>query len=182
MFATRLVLLLTVARGAEAACPPDKELEEQKLEFVQNARAGKLEQMRSQVEGLFAECKVDVAGMVDTSQQTALHAAAFHGDAETVRWLCEDLGLDPNHRSEYGMLPLHMAARFGHVEAMRVLVRCGADATITNDFDDTTRSWAVTHKHDAFVRALDALVPPTEAAGDAGLLGEEKKPEVKDEV
>ena len=40
---------------------------------------------------------------------------------------CLKAGLDPNSANEFGMEPLHMAARYGNLEVAAALLNAGAD-------------------------------------------------------
>jgi hypothetical protein len=81
---------------------------------------------------------------------TALMAASANGDAEIVRMLI-DSGADPSRRAENGAGPLLAAALGGpHVEAMRLLLREGAELE--------ELVLALTHQESALrVRAVMAL-------------------------
>src|SRR5262245_30299076 len=64
-------------------------------------------------------------------EHSPLAVAAIGGDVESVR---QELarGADPNSFADHGFTPLMWAARFGQVEAMRVLVDSGASLDATD--------------------------------------------------
>ncbi|XP_051928872.1 cyclin-dependent kinase 4 inhibitor C isoform X1 [Hippocampus zosterae] len=62
---------------------------------------------------------------------TATHDAAREGFADTVRALLAH-GADVNLADERGNLPLHLAAKWGRVEAVRVLVGATVDPLTAN--------------------------------------------------
>ena len=74
----------------------------------------------------------DVHEAEASSGRTALHKAAFWGHIEAVRYLVEDVKLDPNTQDDLGDTALHDAARFGHLEVAEQLVKAGTDLTLTN--------------------------------------------------
>ena len=54
---------------------------------------------------------------------TLLHAAAYYGQLEVVRWLCEEAGADVEARGEKQLTPLHLAAISGHLPVVAYLVK-----------------------------------------------------------
>jgi ankyrin repeat protein len=62
----------------------------------------------------------------EASRYTGLLAAAARGDAARIEALAAK-GEKADVRDDYGRTPLHVAAHGGHHEAMRALVRAGAD-------------------------------------------------------
>ncbi|KAJ4286949.1 hypothetical protein N0V90_012829 [Kalmusia sp. IMI 367209] len=65
-----------------------------------------------------------------------LHVAAFWGLDETSSSLCDE-GIDMNTRDSYGMTPLHLAARHGHLTVVRDLLERGADVNISSNTDSS---------------------------------------------
>jgi ankyrin repeat protein len=85
----------------------------------------------------------------DVYRGTALAWAAACGRAATIVRLVK-LGADPNQRTTFGgpghgqgTTALHLAAQNGHLDAIRALLDCGADPTLTDTFyDSTPAGWA----------------------------------------
>jgi uncharacterized protein len=79
----------------------------------------------------------------DLSNYTAIFAAAARGDAKQIDTLIAK-GERVDVRDAYGRTPLHVAAYRGHHEAMRMLVRTGADPNaLENDHYDIVTIAAV---------------------------------------
>lgn len=79
----------------------------------------------------------------DVSNYTAIFAAGSRGDAKRIEALVAK-GERVDVRDAYGRTPLHVAAYGGHHEAMRVLVRAGADPNaLENDRYDIVTIAAV---------------------------------------
>ena len=79
----------------------------------------------------------------DVSNYTAILAAAARGDAQRIEALVTK-GERVDVRDTYGRTPLHVAAYGGQHEAMRVLVRAGADPNaLENDRYDIVTIAAV---------------------------------------
>jgi uncharacterized protein len=79
----------------------------------------------------------------DLSNYTAIFAAAARGDAKQIETLVAR-GERVDVRDAYGRTPLHVAAYGGHHEAMRMLVRTGADPNaLENDCYDIVTIAAV---------------------------------------
>jgi len=176
---------------------------DEKTAWIDMARAGDSRGVKRLHATLHA-AGVDYRSIKDRSKQTALHAAAFGGtrgagarpiaattrtarsthlllccmagDAETVSFLCADLGM-PSLPADYDIWPLHQAARHGHIAAMQVLIRCGADPSVDNAFDHTPASWARMNKHEAFAQELEALAAIRGKFKSAGNSAEQKKEE-----
>ena len=55
------------------------------------------------------------------------------GDAETVRQLIEQEAVDPNVSIVYGLTPLILASRHGHIDTINMLLYCGADISKVDD-------------------------------------------------
>jgi hypothetical protein len=91
---------------------------------------------------------------------TALHAAAERGDTQVLRLLLDADG--KRFLETYGMLsgwratPLGVAAKFGHLNACRVLIDAGADVNAHDELSigETPLSEAVQNQHADVVRLL----------------------------
>jgi ankyrin repeat protein len=84
--------------------------------------------------------------------------SASSPQVELAELLCA-AGAPVNQAAEDGTTPLHLAARAGHAELSRVLLRCGADASATVD-GSTAAELAQQAGHDALAAELQA---PAEA-------------------
>ena len=77
----------------------------------------------------------------DVLDEALVHAAQ-NERPEAVIWLL-DHGADPNAGPYQGCGALHLAAAFGAVESVRLLIAAGADIDRTNDFNgDNALGWA----------------------------------------
>jgi ankyrin repeat protein len=91
----------------------------------------------------------------DVLDEALVHAAQ-NERPEAVAWLL-DHGADPNAGPYQGCGALHLAAAFGAIESVRLLVARGADIDRTNDFNrDNALGWA-------------EYVLERERSGDAGV-------------
>lgn len=73
---------------------------------------------------------------VDRQGRSALHAAAFQGDAAEVRRLIAE-GFSPDLADHQGFTPLHLAAQEWHEEAARALLDADANVDPKNNFGNT---------------------------------------------
>ncbi|XP_078173093.1 uncharacterized protein LOC144566919 [Carex rostrata] len=62
----------------------------------------------------------------------AFHFAASYGRTDICRYLIEELGFDPNFRSDQGKTPLFCAAQEGKTGTLTYLCNSGADPTCTD--------------------------------------------------
>jgi ankyrin repeat protein len=77
----------------------------------------------------------------DVLDEALVHAAQ-NERPEAVAWLLEH-GADPNAGPYQGCGPLHLAAAFGAIECVRMLVAAGADIDRRNDYNgDNALGWA----------------------------------------
>src|SRR6185503_9496805 len=77
----------------------------------------------------------------DVLDEALVHAAHNERPA-AVAWLLER-GADPDAGPYQGCGPLHLAAAFGALESVRVLLAAGADVDRRNDFNgDNAVGWA----------------------------------------
>jgi ankyrin repeat protein len=70
---------------------------------------------------------------------TPMTIAARNGDASRIAALAAK-GEDPDGRSDFGLTPLVIASRLGHVEAVRALLRAGAGVNLM-DSPPTRPGW-----------------------------------------
>ncbi len=90
---------------------------------------------------------------------TLLHRAAFHGNAELVRFLVKQ-GLEISLADQTGFTPLHEAARGKSVETINALIELGASMTArTGNSKKTPLGIAEANGSAGVVRALQAADP-----------------------
>ena len=98
--------------------------------------------------------------------------ACANGDLEALRGLLADdssLARSPNPAAS-GWTGLHAAARNGHLDAVRLLLRHGADSNAREGGDNTyPLHWAAANRHIEVVRAL------LDAGGDVHGVGDDHK-------
>ncbi len=86
-----------------------------------------------------AKLLVDAGAVVEaqtTGGYTPLHLAAAKDNSEVVRFLIEEAGANPNSRRLDGGTPMYMAAQNGQrVDAIKVLLRAGADPLLTAEYE-----------------------------------------------
>ncbi len=107
---------------------------------------------------------VDAGADVDANpyRGTALLWAVYGNRTDAITWLL-DRGADPDLRHDFGgaehgkqATALHLAAQFGSIACLDLLLAAGADRTIRDGaFDATAREWAEHSGQDAAVARLD---------------------------
>ncbi|MDR3285431.1 MAG: ankyrin repeat domain-containing protein, partial [Holosporales bacterium] len=95
-----------------------------------------------------------------------LRAAIERGDSNEVRRLHRDKA-NRNARTENGFTPLHLAARCGHVEIVRLLTR-GANRNARDENGFTPLHWAAMNGHVDVVSALLGAEANIEVPDNAG--------------
>lgn len=86
---------------------------------------------------------------------TALHWAAFNGNAELVRMLLK-AGARVDAVLDNGSTPLHLAAFEGHTDVVRLLLQHGADPSARTLDGITPAAWARREQHQDTLQALVA--------------------------
>ncbi len=79
------------------------------------------------------------------SEETALHIAAFLGDASLMDYLIRN-GWNIHERNKYGNTPLFCAIGAGHLEAVQYLVQWGANIEGENDQGKSVLHYAIQAK------------------------------------
>jgi len=92
---------------------------------------------------------VDIHSFDLDSGRTAMHKAAFWGHNHVINFLTSSCCARVGDVDFAGDTPMHDAARFGHVDIVRSLLRVGADCSAPNHEGDTPLMLAELHgKHD----------------------------------
>lgn len=131
---------------------------------------------RPQIVRLLIESGAPVNAGYGEGQTTALHLAAHHGHAATVKALLE-AGADVNARDSVGSTPLHIAVLWNRVgETIGTLMTHGADATARDNDGNTAAEVASSNGHSGVevqIMAMEAgvksgWVKPNAKDGDDG--------------
>lgn len=89
--------------------------------------------------------------MQDQDGKAALHKAVWGKPKPDVVQLLLDTGADPNVENNYGYTPLHWAAKHGHVESAKILMKAGAQLDICNKNGDFPLTLALRFGQDELV-------------------------------
>jgi ankyrin repeat protein len=102
--------------------------------------------------------------------ETALGNAGTSGNEEVVRLLL-DRGAEVNVRNIRGYSPLMLAASSDTIPAavVKLLLAQGADASCTDDYDETARDLAAKRGHTAVARLLGAAPPEPSALAPSSI-------------
>lgn len=136
------------------------------LDVFEAAALGRLDRLK---EGLGAAPDSVVAFSPDGF--TALHLAAFFGNAEAVRILLDaGASVDTYTRNAFANQPLHAAAAGRHIEICRMLVAAGADVNASQHGGYMPLHEAAQHGDDEMVELfLSAGGDPTVSVADGGI-------------
>ena len=93
---------------------------------------------------------------VNNEKETALHKAAFHPIPEELFALMVQNGSDINARNFADETALHIAAAWGRLEAVRVLIASGADRSAKDGKGRTPLERAAENNFSEIVLALQA--------------------------
>ena len=98
---------------------------------------------------------VGSAMAADTTGNTPLHIAAYHGYQQTVRDLLASHEYEVNCTNSNDKTPLHLACHMGHLAIVRTLLcEFGADVNSQDNENDTPLNKAALGGHTDVVRAL----------------------------
>lgn len=86
--------------------------------------------------------------------QTPLYLAADHQHPAAIQLLCQAAPAAVNRADEWGLTPLHMAARAGSANAVQALLRYQADPMLQSWDQRTALHFAALHRHPAVIRQL----------------------------
>lgn len=106
------------------------------------------------------------------SGQTALHAAAIHGDGDGVIELLVERGAQLDLPWRLGATALHELAARGRTEAVALLMDGGATADLADAYGDTALTWAAARGHVATLQALLRAAGSAAAATRANRFGD----------
>lgn len=114
----------------------------------------------------------------------AIYKAASHNDESTVKnyigvigsrnYNCSDFNKLPGSKGDGGSL-LHLAARQGDINAVKLLIKHGFSLLLENVFGDTFLHAALYNKHPNLVKEALAMFSPRDAKEIANLLAVREK-------
>ena len=90
----------------------------------------------------------------DIYRWTPLQRATFENRADIVKILLDQKELRIDHRDDLGATALHYAAKKGLAELVKLLVKHGADPTITDSQGRTAKIYAQTGGHEELAKVL----------------------------
>ncbi|KAM0789485.1 hypothetical protein ACM66B_000305 [Microbotryomycetes sp. NB124-2] len=91
----------------------------------------------------------------DQAPVSRIHELAIEGDAQAIQsYLNESTSVDINELDLYGFSPLHLATDRGHIEAVRVLLKAGANPDIKDEDGNTALELARISEHDDIAALL----------------------------
>ena len=68
---------------------------------------------------------------------TPLHKASWDNHLEIVKYLVEEVKVNPDAQDEYGCTPLHDASHWGHLEIIKYFIRHDVDTSMKNNDGQT---------------------------------------------
>jgi len=116
------------------------------------------------------ENKVPINGQ-DRSGSTGLYWAAYGGHVEVVERLLQNKFTDLNLQNKLGDSPLIAAAIRSHPEVVDLLLKAGADPSITNNTDGSALSVATNNQVKSLIKARLGL--KTERKNQSDYIGAE---------
>ncbi len=106
----------------------------------------------------WAQALVRHGAKVNRLGWSPLHYACSGPDGGVAAWLIQQ-GADINARSPNGSTPLMMAARYGMIDTVPVLLKAGADTTLKNEQGLTALDFALRAKRDVSAKQISAAMP-----------------------
>jgi len=95
-----------------------------------------LDSLRDEFDTTWGVEKVELNGRYGAFQETPLHVFSTRGDVNACRTLIE-AGAELNFLGEHRFTALHEAVHQGHVSVVELLLRSGADSSLTTDIGTT---------------------------------------------
>ncbi|KAK2716435.1 hypothetical protein QYM36_010851 [Artemia franciscana] len=87
--------------------------------------------------------------------ETPLHVAArTHDGGDRCAVMLLKSGADPNVKNAFGLTPLHVAAKYGNLETVKLLLDDGADPTVQDSLGETPLHHAAENSHLLIVTQL----------------------------
>eukprot|EP00045_Choanoeca_perplexa_P007245 m.64244 g.64244 ORF g.64244 m.64244 type:complete len:175 (+) comp13996_c0_seq11:36-560(+) len=121
------------------------------------ALQGNLHWLQDLLQGLEPEVsRSAVEAFKDDARQgfAALHAAVFYNHVAVLEFLLKERNANVDVRDFALNTPLIWAASKGHVEAMQLLLECGADIQACSENGGTALHWACFHGGQASISVL----------------------------